>query len=60
MRADAVALTDVEEAFFRGGSEAEKVHRVTNTGPVEKFDDLDDDYQPVGFWDRLRGKKPTK
>ena len=24
------------------------------------FDDLDEGYQPVGFWDRLRGKKPPK
>ena len=31
--------------------------KIESTGPVETFDDLDADYNPVGFWDRLRGKK---
>ncbi|HEY4055013.1 MAG TPA: hypothetical protein VGM39_00345, partial [Kofleriaceae bacterium] len=51
-------FTDVEEEFFRAGKEKEKETKFTMTGTVEKFDDLDEDYQPVGFWDRLRGKKP--
>lgn len=56
-RADAAraGFTDDEERFFESGS--------TKTVPVPKqevFRDLDQDYQPVGFWDRLRGKKPTR
>lgn len=53
-RADAAAFSDDEERFFQSG--------VVKTVPVPKqevFKDLDSDYQPVGFWDRLRGKKPT-
>ena len=56
----AIAFSDAEEAFFRQGSEKEKSTTFQVTGPVETFDDLDDDYKPVGFWDRLRGKKPEK
>ena len=58
VRKDAVlAFSDDEEEFFKAGA--------ANTGKVpqfapETFDDLDEGYQPVGFWDRLRGKKPTK
>jgi hypothetical protein len=56
-RADAAraGFTDDEERFFESGS--------TKTVPVPKqevFRDLDQDYQPVGFWERLRGKKPTR
>jgi hypothetical protein len=53
----AIAFSDAEEAFFRQGSEKEKVTSFQVTAPVETFDDLDEDYKPVGFWDRLRGKK---
>jgi hypothetical protein len=56
----AIAFSDAEEAFFRQGSGEEKVTSFQMTGPVETFDDLDEDYQPVGFWDRLRGKKGDK
>ena len=58
LRKDAVhAFSDDEEEFFKAGQ--------GNTGKVpqfapETFDDLDEGYQPVGFWDRLRGKKPKK
>ena len=55
----ATAFTDAEEAFFRAGTERPR-NQPEVTGPIEKFDDLDEGYQPVGFWDRLRGKKPTK
>jgi hypothetical protein len=27
---------------------------------VDSFSDLDEGYQPSTFWDRLRGKQPTK
>ncbi|MFN0245950.1 MAG: DUF4388 domain-containing protein [Kofleriaceae bacterium] len=56
----AIAFSDAEEAFFRQGFGEEKSTSVQMTGPVETFDDLDEDYQPVGFWDRLRGKKGEK
>ena len=50
-----VAFTEIEEDFFRAGTEK------TQPPPrLESFDDLDEGYQPVGFWDRLRGKKPIK
>ena len=51
----AVAFTDAEEAFFRGGDD--KAAPVVRAQPVvESFEDLDADYKPVGFWDRVRGR----
>jgi len=61
VRRDAVAaFTDAEEAFFRAGQEkAEKAERKASA--ADSFDDLDEGYEPVGFWDRLLGRKqPTK
>ena len=52
----AEAFNDVEEAFFRGGDESKQQPKVSS----ESFDDLDEGYQPVGFWDRLLGRKPPK
>ena len=52
---DAVAFNEIEEAFFRAGHEREATP-VTAAPVVESFDDLDEGYRPVGFWDRLRGK----
>lgn len=62
VRRDAVAavtaaFTEVEEAFFRAGTEK---GAAAHTAPVEKFEDLDEGYQPLGFWDRLRGKTSAK
>jgi hypothetical protein len=61
VRADAAkvaaAFSDDEEAFFSKGSQPIPVVPVVAT---ESFGDLDADYQPVGFWDRLRGAKPSK
>jgi hypothetical protein len=58
VRKDAVAaFSDVEEEFFRAGSEKHATAAVPKVAP-ESFDDLDEGYQPVGFWDRVRGKKP--
>ena len=51
---DAAAFSDVEEDFFRTGHDGKAAPR------PETFDDLDADYQHVGFWDRLRGKKPPR
>ena len=60
VRKDAVAFSDAEEAFFRAGSERPSTPKIEITAPVETFDDLDADYKPVGFWDRLRGKKRAR
>jgi len=51
----AEAFSDVEEDFFRAGHE-----KTAKPPPVhtESFDDLDEGYRPVGFWDRLLGRKP--
>jgi len=58
VRKDAVhPFSDDEEAFFRAG--ADRTGKVPLLPSTETFDDLDDGYQPVGFWDRLRGKKPS-
>ncbi len=55
VRSDAaVAFTDAEEAFFRGGDD--KAAPVVRAQPAESFEDLDADYKPVGFWDRVRGR----
>ena len=45
-----------EEAFFN------RAESGTNVVPkFESFDDLDEGYQPVGFWDRVFGRtKPKK
>jgi hypothetical protein len=56
LRDDAAAFSDTEEAFFRDGHDEDAVIAPPPTG--ESFDDLDSDYQPVRFWDRLRGKAP--
>ena len=56
-RHDAVAFNEIEEAFFRAGHELHEKEAVVVPPPVaESFDDLDEGYRPVGFWDRLRGK----
>jgi DNA-binding response OmpR family regulator len=51
-RSEAVAFSEAEEAFFQAGHDKD--------ARAESFDDLDKDYQPVRFWDRLRGKAPTR
>ena len=57
VRKDAAhAFSDAEEEFFRSGQG--NTGKVPTFSPQETFDDLDEGYQPVGFWDRLRGKKP--
>jgi hypothetical protein len=49
-------LSAVEEAFFRDGSDKVAAHR-----DAESFDDLDEGYRPVGFWERLTGRgKPGR
>ncbi len=53
-RSDAVAFSEVEEAFFRAGHEKEA--QVAAPPTVESFEDLDEGYRPLGFWARLRGK----
>jgi hypothetical protein len=56
-RRDAVAFSDLEEAFFKAGHEKEAA---VAAPPTESFDDLDEGYRPVGFWDRLRGRSPRR
>lgn len=43
------AYSAVEEDFFRAGAS------ISETEEVERFEDLDEGYQPVGFWQRLFG-----
>jgi len=57
-RSDVAAFSEVEEAFFRAGHEKEAA--VAAPPVVESFDDLDEGYRPVGFWDRLRGRSARK
>lgn len=54
VRRDAVALTAAEEEFFKQAPKTEAVMK------VETFDDLDEGYEPPGFWDRVFGRKPKK
>jgi hypothetical protein len=56
-RRDAIAFSDLEEAFFKAGHEKEAA---VAAPPTESFDDLDEGYRPVGFWDRLRGRSPRR
>jgi hypothetical protein len=56
-RRDAVAFSDLEEAFFKAGHEKEAAVPAPST---ESFDDLDEGYRPVGFWDRLRGRSQRR
>ncbi|MCW5805557.1 MAG: DUF4388 domain-containing protein [Deltaproteobacteria bacterium] len=60
--AAATAFTDAEEDFFRAGHEKEKSGPPTagRFASDDSFDDLDEGYQPVGFWDRLLGRKKPK
>jgi len=57
-RSDAVAFSEMEEAFFRAGHDKDKEAVVAPQPLPESFDDLDVGYRPLGFWDRLRGKAP--
>ncbi|HEY5935512.1 MAG TPA: DUF4388 domain-containing protein [Kofleriaceae bacterium] len=50
-------FTQIEEEFFRAGQTEDAKQPAVN---VESFDDLDEGYQRVGFWDRLLGRKPPK
>jgi len=63
-RADVVAavahaFSEDEEAFFSAGKTLEQHHHRAPP-PAESFSDLDEGYQPLSFWDRLRGRKPVK
>lgn len=54
----AEAFSDVEEDFFRAGHD--KPAKPAAPAPGESFDDLDEGYRPLGFWDRLLGRKPKR
>jgi len=50
------AFSDTEEAFFQDGHDKIATHH-----DAESFDDLDEGYRPLGFWERLTGRgKPGK
>jgi uncharacterized protein DUF4388 len=51
---DAAAFSDAEEAFFRAGHD--RGAPPAATPKAESFDDLDEGYRRVGFWERFRGK----
>jgi hypothetical protein len=53
----ATAFSDLEEDFFAAGSSPTYGQP---TEPTENFTDLDDGYEPTGFWDKLLGKKKKK
>jgi hypothetical protein len=56
VRKDAVAFSDDEKAFFDRAESGTQM-----TPKFESFEDLDEGYQPVGFWDRVFGRtKPKK
>ncbi|MBA3541193.1 MAG: hypothetical protein H0T79_16400 [Deltaproteobacteria bacterium] len=54
----AVAFSDAEEAFFASAGDDKAVRPAMLA--AESFDDLDEGYQPVGFWDRVFGRKKAK
>jgi hypothetical protein len=60
VRKDAVAFSEAEEAFFRHTD----THPPTPAQAInpEKFEDLDEGYEPQKFWDRVWGRKrpPTE
>ncbi|HZJ65054.1 MAG TPA: hypothetical protein VFD36_16195, partial [Kofleriaceae bacterium] len=56
-RREAVAFSDLEEAFFSAGHDKDAP---APAPPTESFEDLDEGYRPVGFWDRLRGRSPRR
>jgi hypothetical protein len=68
VRRDATgAFTQLEEEFFRAGAhhEDEKGPAAAASAPrlasaSDSFDDLDEGYERVGFWDRLLGRKKKK
>ncbi|HEX2687842.1 MAG TPA: hypothetical protein VHN14_14545, partial [Kofleriaceae bacterium] len=49
------SLREVEETFFGADHDKDATGDPAPSRP-ESFDDLDQGYRPVGFWDRLRGK----
>jgi hypothetical protein len=50
------AFSDTEEEFFQAGHDKVAAHH-----DAESFDDLDEGYRPLGFWERLTGRgKPGK
>jgi hypothetical protein len=54
-RKDAIAASETEEAFF----ERAEANRPSQPH-VDSFEDLDEGYEPPGFWDRVFGRKGKK
>jgi hypothetical protein len=60
VRRDATgAFSKLEEEFFKAGT-AHEEGRAPLRSASDSFDDLDEGYQRVGFWDRLLGRKPKR
>jgi hypothetical protein len=56
-RNDAIAASEAEEAFFQRAD----ANRPSQPHiDVDNFDDLDEGYEPPGFWDRVFGRKGKK
>ncbi len=55
-KAATAAFSDEEEEFFKAGLRSAD----SNAPPAESFNDLDDGYEPSGFWDKFLNRKPTK
>jgi len=54
---DSTPFNAVEEAFFQEGHDKAPAGRSDS----ESFDDLDEGYRPLGFWERLTGRgKPER
>ncbi len=55
-KAATAVFSDDEEAFFKAGLQSVD----GSAPPADSFNDLDDGYEPQGFWDRLIGRQPTR
>ncbi len=55
-KAATAVFSDDEEAFFKAGVQSAD----GSAPPADSFNDLDEGYEPQGFWDRLIGRPPTK
>jgi len=44
-------FSDLEEEFFRAGE---------SSSEQDSWADLDEDYRPIGLWERLRGRGPKR
>jgi hypothetical protein len=55
VRAPAVTASEAEDAFFKRHDSSKHL-----APKLESFADLDEDYEPQKFWDRVFGRKPKR